>query len=125
MYNPEKVRSPIISMLVKNVDQNGHTVTEKVFNGNLLRELKEGESVLAGDIMAGNGGYGMITKENGKLYFIDRWDVHPFRDEYRAPLGKFGKFMHKVAPNLEVVGLLRGNKFILKQPLRTQIGHGQ
>jgi len=100
----------------------GNPDIESIWNKDLVNRMKDGESVLAVDNLAGNGGYVSIIKENGKLYMTDKWDVQPFKDKYRLPIGTligpFAKFMNIVRPNFEVVKFSGGNPFILKTPLK-------
>lgn len=112
-YNVSFVRDPNYSFIYRNGKP------ETIWNRDLLKELKEGESISAGDNLGGNGGHVSILKENGNLYMVDKWDVQPFLDESRLPFGTTGKILHKIIPNFEIVKRSGGNPFMLKHQLRT------
>lgn len=78
---------------------------------------ENGASWVGGDVITGTGGFTKLSNKNGDIYMEDLWDVQPFKDEWRLPFGAFGKIMHKVNPNFEVISFLGGKPFMLKQNL--------
>lgn len=92
------------------------------FNRNVRRARRENRVINDAytDLDGLNGGgIGVNHYPNGENIAVDKWDIQPFVDSWRAPFGKVGALISKIPAinKMDPIRMMRGPEFTLQQQM--------